>query len=553
MRTIEDLSIQYWIVNNHLVTESGKPFDIKGDHFFWFDYLGDFHPWIVLLKPPQIGASIGNNLKMFYICKKLGLNLIYTLPTARDRDEFVKTKVNPLINNNPVLKQWLTDTDNLSQKQLGNSWIYYRGTFNEKDAMMFTSDLNIHDEDDASNQTVIKGYQSRYQHSDFKGEWHFSHPSDEDYGVDEYWKVSDQRHWFIRCEECKKEQYLNWPESICLKRQIYQCKHCFKPLRDEDRRKGRWVAKRSVGAVYCQKCNSKQNKCSCIEPQLFTVKYHGYWVNLLMCAWVPATEIIEKSLGDPVYFYNKVLGLPYASPDDRLTRKVLFKNLTTDIITPGRNERVIMGLDTGKKLDYVMGTDKGLFFHGDTENYDELDQLMVRWPKMIVMADAGGDMIGIKEFAQRWPGRVFMVRLMGDRKGTDKPSWNDDEKIVQVDRNKYITQVVGEFVKGRIPLQGDENDWYEYALDWENLRKKKIFDNITGELKGHKWVRKARDHRALATIFYRVGIDKFGQGDGTIIPADPISIPKGITVGVDGRIPTENPFIFEKDYDWRDV
>ena len=176
-----------------------------------------------------------------------------------------------------------------------------------------------------------------------------------------------------------------------------------------------------------------------------------------MCSWVPASEIIEKSMGDPVYFYNKVLGLPYSSSEDKLTKKALFNNLTSELITPERNDRVVMGLDTGLKLDYVLGTEKGLFFHGEAEKYEELDALMRRWPRLIVIGDAGGDLIGMREFQNRWPGRVYLCRLTGDRKGTDKPTWKDGEDIVIVDRNKYITQVVGEFTNKRIPLQGQRS------------------------------------------------------------------------------------------------
>lgn len=515
---LKDESIIFWIHQNNIVTESGVTYDIENDHFFWYDYLRDFHPWIVLLKPPQIGASIANNLKMFYISQKLKLNLIYTLPTASDRDEFVKTKVNPLISNNPPLKKWLTDTDNLSQKQLGNNWIYFRGTFNEKDAMMFTSDLNIHDEDDASNQAVIKGYQSRYQHSKFKGEWHFSHPSDEDYGVDEYWKVSDQRHWFITCKKCKAEQYMTWPENVCLERRIYQCKECYEPLTERDRMYGRWVAKRTVGSSYCKRCTKSEKVCDCGEDtERFKVKYHGYWVTLLMCAWVPAEEVIEKSQGDAKYFYNKVLGLPFAGTEDKLTKAKIFANLTDKQITPDTTERVIIGIDTGPKLDFVIGGRQGLFYNAEATTYEEIDVFMERWPNAIAIIDAGGDYVGAIAFKEKWKGRVFSCYLTGDSKTTDEVQWDYEECIVRVQRDKFITQVVGEFNKKLIPLQGNKGDWYQFALDWGHLRKKKIVDKVTGQFKGHKWIRSKRDHRALATVFWRVGYDEFCKGMAKVV------------------------------------
>ncbi len=69
------------------------------------------------------------------------------------------------------------------------------------------------------------------------------------------------------------------------------------------------------------------------------------------------------------------------------------QNITGQSYAPGVDERVIIGIDTGKKLDYVLGNKKGLFFHGDAQDYAELDGFMTRWPKAIAIIDAGGDLI----------------------------------------------------------------------------------------------------------------------------------------------------------------
>jgi hypothetical protein len=77
--------------------------------------------------------------------------------------------------------------------------------------------------------------------------------------------------------------------------------------------------------------------------------------------------------------------------------------------------------------------------------------------------------------------------------------------------------VVDEFRNKRIPLQGNESDWYEYWVDWSNLNRIKIIDPKTKQFKGIKWVRNGRDHRALATVLWRMGVDKFTDGEATIV------------------------------------
>ncbi|HEX9503608.1 MAG TPA: phage terminase large subunit family protein [Patescibacteria group bacterium] len=527
---LEDISIHAWIQEYQIKTESGISLDFK-DHPFMFDVYRDFRPKQVIMKAAQITATTCHIIKSFFVVKKLGLNTIYLLPTEDDIQKMVGSKVNPIIQQNPVLQEYTRDKDTIEQKQIGEHFIHFKGTWSEKAAIMVSSDLNIYDEVDASNQRVIEQYSTRLQHSPYKWEWYFSHPSAEGSGVDKYWQRSDQKHWFIRCSACNEWQFIQWPNSVDTTRSCFQCTKCHKELTDETRRKGKWVAK---------------------YPGR---EFSGYWIPLLICPWVSAKEIIgyfnNKS---EEYFYNKVLGLPYVGTDNKLTKVNLMKNLTTEIITSEVTERVILGVDTGLKLDYVIWGEKGLFFNGEAEKYDELDALMKRWKKMIAFVDIGGDLIGSRDFQNRWRGRVFLVNLGGAKANSDEPVWNEDENIVGIDRNKYIQLVVSEFSKGRISLQGTENDWYDYWLDWNNLTRIKELDNNTGEFKGFKWIRSGRDHKALATVIARVGWTRFG-GSMKIVNTDTIKIPQSYALN-----PTEtvefNPktfFKYEDTDDWRRV
>ena len=246
-----------------------------------------------------------------------------------------------------------------------------------------------------------------------------------------------------------------------------------------------------------------------------------------MCSWITAAKIIQDYEEKPAdYFYNYVLGLPYSGGDSKLTQKALFQNLTGVGTAAETNERVVIGIDTGLKLDYIIRNKRlGLFFQGEAESYKDLDAHMRRWPKAIAVMDAGGDLIGSREFAERWKGRVFLVYFTSERKDNELWSWGEGDKFGQgtIDRERAIQLVVDEFRTKRIPLQGTESDWYEYYLDWSNLSRIKIFDPKTNQMRGVKWVRNGRDHRALATVLWRMGIDKFTDSDAEIV------FPKGNT------------------------
>lgn len=485
-------SLVAFLQANDIKTEDGIILDWH-DHQFMIDVYEEMYRLeknIVGLKAAQITFTTTACIAVLCIAKNKGYNIIYTLPTFDDIRIFSGVKVNRIIAQNPVFQDWVKNKDAMEQKLVGNSAINFRGTHSTKAATMIPSDLNIYDEVDSSNQDVVEQYSTRLQHSTLKREWWFSHPSVPGNGVDRHWPKSDQRHWFIKCPHCSKWQYMRWPESVCMIRQVYQCIHCQGVIDDDTRREGHWVRK-------------YKNR-----------PYSGFWIPLLICPWVPAKEVIgyyhDKSAD---YFYNKVLGLPYLGSGNKLVREQLMQNLTHEVITPDTKERIVLGVDTGLKLDFVVGSKRGLFYHGEAEDYDELDRIMERWPRAIAIVDGGGDIIGSRKFRERWPGRVYLCFLKGDRPETDEPKWNDDERTVVVDRNRTIQIVVDEFREKRCPLQGTEDDWHDYYLDWNNLYRSTVTDPITGQFKGYRWIRIGRDHRALATVNWRVGISRFsGKG-----------------------------------------
>lgn len=190
---LEDISIHVWIQENNIKTETGIPIDFKQPPFLFHPYT-DTASKQVIYKAAQINFSTLAIIKSLWIAKNKGLDIIYTLPTESDVQQFVGGKVNCIIAQNPVLQSWTKDKDSVEQKAVGDNLIYYRGTWTPKAAIMVSSDLNIYDEVDARKQGVVEQYSTRLQHSPHKWEWYFSHPSTEDTGVARYWGRSDQKH-----------------------------------------------------------------------------------------------------------------------------------------------------------------------------------------------------------------------------------------------------------------------------------------------------------------------------------------------------------------------
>lgn len=495
---LENYSIINWIQKHGIKTEDGSPYDFK-NHMFMYDVLCELakaNKNVVVYKAAQIGFSTAAVLATLWIAKNKGIDIIYTLPTANDVKDFAGGKINRIIAQNEILKSWVKDHDTVEQKTVGNNIVYYRGTFTQKAAMMVSSSLNAYDEVDTSDQRVIEQYATRLQASETKAEWYFSHPSVPGNGVSKHWEKSDQRHWFVRCRNCKHEQFMSWPESFNMERQVYQCKGCQNELNDETRRKGRWVAK------YLDR------------------DFVGFWIPLYICPWVSAEEIIklnnEKS---EEYFINKVVGYPYVGSGNKPLISMIENNLTDTINM--QDGRIVIGCDTGLTQWYVIGNQKGLFYYGKSKGYDEIEGYLRRWPKAVVVFDAQGDLIKPRELREKYPGRIFLCHYSVDRKTMQLVRWGKDkeEGNVTADRNRMIQLVLDEFNDKRVPLQGNLDDWYDYWLHWNNIFRMQEENNL-GVMQS-KWERSGDDHWVHATVYFRVGMDRFGKGEGAIIYGTP--------------------------------
>jgi hypothetical protein len=510
-----ELSPALWALKRQIKNEVGFPIEFQKRKFL-FDIYNDLSPLQVLLKPPQIGATVMNALKSFWVAKKLRRQIIYTLPTISDVQDMVGGSFNRIIAQNPILMDWVKDHDTVEQKSIGDSIIFYRGTFTAKQAMMIPSGLNIHDEVDASNMEVITQYENRLQAQEDGGwRWYFSHPSLAGHGVDVYWQQSDKKEWFIKCDECKEEQVLEWPASVDIERAMYRCQHCNAEVSDSSRINGKWVAT-SQG------------------------DFSGYHISQLMLYNKSAKDII-KAFNDPQkdkqYFYNYVLGLPYIGSEDRIEPKTVLMNCVDEVNDYyAKDDRVIIGCDTGHGIHYVLRNKQGVFLYGhETEitaskdPYDKIAGFLKTFDKSVAVFDQGGDLIGVRKLQAKYPGRVFLVFYRKDRKSNDYVEWGtaDEFGTVRVDRNRQMTIMVEQMRDiGRYRLNGTKEEWAEFASHFGFLYR----EEITTDAKPGKddrsllgteyvWKRNGPDHFAHALLYSDIGMQHFNHEKATVFGA----------------------------------
>lgn len=493
------LNIHIFLERYGITNDSGEKLDFKSHPFLW-DIYQDLSPKQAVLKAAQVGISTLMNIKALWVAKNKGMDIIYSLPAANDVKDFVAGKTNRLIANNKIFQEWTEDKDSIEQKRVGNNVIYYKGTWTERAAIATPADLYISDETDRSKQDIVTQFKTRLQHSKHGWEWYLSNPSVPGAGVDRYWELSDQKHWFVKCD-CGKEQYLTMENIKGVGAEaIFACTTCGKEL---NRRKGRWA----------KRWNDKE--------------VSGYWISLLMCPWVNAQTILQKKKEmSEDQFTNFVLGKAFIGKGNVITKQMFFQNLV-DKVNP-QDTRPIIGVDTGAEINYVVGNKYGLFYYNKCQSYGELERLLQRWPNAVMVIDQGGDIIGPRALREKYPNRVFLCFFRQDRKNDQIIQWNDTDGTVVADRNKLIQLVIDEFTEKRIPIWGQEADWWDVWTEFAGMYR--TSDENSMGVMVHQWNKppSGRCDYPFAVVYWRIGLDRFMESQSSFHE------PKGLQFGSPG-------------------
>lgn len=445
------------------------------------------------MKAGQIGFSTMAILKTIWLSKNRKIDCGYILPTVEMVQKFVGSKVNRIAQQNKIISEWMKDKDSITQKQIGENYIHYLGAQTERSAIMLSLDMLVADEYDKAPQNILEIYDSRLQHSKFGYKWVFSNPTSFDFGVHNFWKKSDQKKWHVT-HSCGTQFILD-EKCINYDLEIYQCPGCQKEISDEERRMGEWIP-------------TAQGEWS------------GYWIPLWIHPHKSAKDIKELKKKSLEYFANFVAGLPYAGSGNQVSANTITRCLSSKVNE--QKPRVIIGVDTGLPIHYVLANSQGYFFYGKCSDpttgkdpYVELEALLKRFPQSIIVCDGNGDLSGIRVMREKYPGRVFLCFYGRKLLSNEIIRWQTNERYgeVWVERNKIIQQFIDEMTDKRVTFNGSEEEWQDYITHWLNLHREWEYDE-SGQIdrqKGFVWNRTGPDHWAHATIYARIGLEKFSK------------------------------------------
>lgn len=482
-----DDSITNWVVRNGVKTEKG---DILSwdDRPFLIDILNDWSRKIVIKKCAQVGGSVTFNLKVFYATDHFRWNIIYTMPTDGDVEDFVKTKTNELIKANSHIPIFASmSQDSIHTKEINGRFIHFKGTISRSASISTSSDVNVHDEGSRSDQKSIKTYESRYADSPFQGQWIFSNPTTEKDVVDEQWKKSDQKEWMATCSSCLVQQSLTWPDSINKEKQCYQCKMCFAELPDDARLFGEWVA------------------------QMPGREISGYHMTQMMRISKSAKQILEDAEGDQEFFFNFVLGEPYNPGDLSVSRGTIIDCWTPKDMWHGP---YFLGVDVGNIKHFVLGTATTVLKMGRFTKWSELDDLIAFYKPQCFVIDAMPDNTAARAYVENHT-NCFMS-FFGENENNPMMTvwWGEKERrgIVYSNRNRILDQLITDIVEAKYLFACDTGaDFSLYLKHWETMRRVKEV-NAKG-IERYVWTSTTgEDHYCFATLYWHLATLGYGNG-----------------------------------------
>ena len=486
----------------------GRPFRFEGHEYLRSIY-DDTASHVVLCKAAQIGGTTWAILRSIHACMT-GLNVMYFFPTRTDVLEFSKSRVSPLLAENPFLARMMTETDSAGLKRIGDAHLYLRGMQSTVGMKSVPADLVVFDELDEATPEAKAIARERLSHSDYKRVVELSNPSLPEYGVDESYQASDQRHWTLKCPSCGEWTALDREFPMKLGEEV----RIILPRADGD---GFYRA--------CPKCSAELDLAAGEWVADFPDRpIHGYRISQLFSSKVDPGEILHeyRTTRFPDRFYNLKIGIPWADLEHRLDMMTVISLCGDELMEEKAQERgnYSMGVDTGSELHVVIlraerrGADgdptgrQHLVYLGTCYDFTDLDELMKRFRISKCVIDGLPETHPTRAFAIRHRGKVFMNFFNEHQRGQTK--WDRDALSVFVNRTEALDAsraAVREkklFLPRRLPIV--ETFARHMASDAKILDE----DEETGA-KRYKYVRTGEDHYSLAfTYAWMAGLSAGG-------------------------------------------
>jgi DNA-binding transcriptional regulator YdaS (Cro superfamily) len=277
----------------------------------------------------------------------------------------------------------------------------------------------------------------------------------------------------------------------------FVCSKCGGIISDDTRRSGYWVRKYRNRDI------------------------SGYWLSHLICPWISAKEIEEQyRTKSKAYFYNFVLGLPYAGSDILVNADLILKCVDDSI---NQKDNVVMGVDVGLTKHFVLMNRTGVFQVGTTDNWEDINKLIRLYDISSCVIDAMPDQTEPRKLRDKYPGKVYLCWFKREIKKADFIQWDEKTRSVYADRSSIIEDVINKLVNRQIRYQVDPRELETYCRHWSNLYKIKETDSLG--IERDVWESNGEDHFVFAQVYACIALRNIGLSETEVMSYKPVISP----------------------------
>lgn len=414
---------------------------------------------VVIKKATQIGVSSYLLRWIMYHVDLRGLTGIYFFPTEKLMYDFADARIKKAIQASRYLTSRIPpqSVDNKGLRQVGIGLLYCRGSESVSAVQSVDADLLVMDEYEELRRENIPDMERRLGASEYGLIRRVGVPDIPNVGLDKLYQESDQRRWMVKCPGCGEHQDIDY-DNVDETKVWIKCRFCHKgPL---DVRLGEWVAS---------------------YPDRPTRGYHMP----KMIAPLDQRRIQkiidahkQTSPSEIQTHFNKDLALAYAPEEGRLSLEAIERAQRPEMPLHGpRDVGVIrtMGVDVAsvRALNVRIsaydgeGTKRAIWI-GTVDSFSELVRLTREYAPHFACIDHEPDGRLSRAFAEKFPGRVFLVAASGTQKELLKP--DSAMRFVSVNRTKLYDATFDAIRQQRNLLPGDLPE--NYARDLQNLMRR---------------------------------------------------------------------------------
>lgn len=490
-----------WALQN--IRLDGLRFSFEGHEYLRALY-DDRAQHIVVCKAAQVGGTTWAVLRSIHACLS-GLNVMYFFPTRTDVLDFSKSRVAPLLADNPVLSEQITDTDTAGLKRIADAYLYFRGMKSTVGMKSVPADMIVFDELDEATPEAKAMAKERLAHSDYKRVIELSNPSLPGYGIDEVFQQSDQRHWTVKCPGCGEWTALDKEYPLKVGQEV------------------KIILPRGDGSYFraCPKCEVELDLAAGEwVPDFPDQPIHGYRISQLISARVDASEILAdyQLTRYRDRHYNLKIGVPWADLERRLDIMSVLSLCSDAAMLDGSDQGCFMGVDTGKDLHVVIlrpNEDdlrhQDLVYLGVCPDFAALDLLIARFRVDCCVIDGLPETHATREFAARHRGKVYMSFFNENQRG--ELQWDHHGRTVQVNRTEALDMSRAAIRERKVTLPRRDALVELFSRHMSCDAKQLDEDPDTG-MKKYRYIRTGEDHFSLAFTYAMLAASDYTQGWG---------------------------------------